>query len=290
MLGLAGEHRTNLDTLYGRLLNDLCDGLGNLLTGSHDELTSIRMNDIVNADTTEDALVERRDGLVAILQGGADQATQRATVFLVDDDVVRDVNETTRQVTGVGRLHGGVGQTLTGTVGRDEVLQHRHTLLEVRENRVLNGTASLSTGLLRLGHQTTHTGELTNLVLRTTGTGVEHHEYGVESLVGLGHLLHQHGAEVIINMCPCIDNLVVTLGIGNEAHVVVLSNLAYLLVTLLNEVLLGLRNDDVVKVERQASLVSHAVTQVLNAVKELASLSEAHVLDDVGNDVTQRLL
>ena len=91
-------------------------------------------------------------------------------------------------------------------------------------------------------------------------------------------------------MCPCIDNLVVTLGIGNEAHVVVLSNLAYLLVTLLHEVLLGLRNDDVVKVERQASLVSHAVTQVLNAVKELASFSEAHVLDDVGNDVTQRLL
>ena len=91
-------------------------------------------------------------------------------------------------------------------------------------------------------------------------------------------------------MCPGIDNLVVTLVISDEAHVVVLGNLANLLVTLLHQVLLGLRDDDIVKVERQTGLVSHAVTEVLNTVQELASLSEAYVLDDIGNDVTQRLL
>ena len=131
MFRLAGEYGTYLDRLNGRILNSLCDGLGNLLTGSNDEFAGRGMDNIVNRDTTQNALIKRRDNLVAILQGGAYQTTQRATVLLVDDDIVRDVDETTCQVTGVGRLHGGVGQTLTGTVGRDEVLQHGHTLLEV---------------------------------------------------------------------------------------------------------------------------------------------------------------
>ena len=203
---------------------------------------------------------------------------------------MRYVDQTTGQITGVGSLHSGICQTLTGTVGRDEVFQHRHTLLEVRQDGVLNNLGTLGTGFLGLGHQTTHTGELANLVLRTTGTGVEHHEYGVEALVGLGHLLHQHIAQVVIDVCPRINNLVVTLVVGDETHIVVFSNLAYFLVTLLHQVFLGLRDNDVVEVERQTCLISHAITEVLDSVKELAGLGKAYVLDYIGNDVTQRLL
>ena len=88
-------------------------------------------------------------------------------------------------------------------------------------------------------------------------------------------------------MGPGIDNLVVTLIVGDETHVIVLGNLLNLSITLLNQFLLSLRNDDIVKVERQTSLVSHAVTEVLDTIEELASLSETYVLDDVGNDVAQ---
>ena len=203
---------------------------------------------------------------------------------------MRYVDQTTGQITGVGSLHSGICQTLTGTVGRDEVFQHRHTLLEVRQDGVLNNLGTLGTGFLGLGHQTTHTGELANLVLTTTGTGVEHHEDSVEALVGLGHLLHQHIAQVVVDVGPGIDNLVVTLGVGDEAHVVVLGNLAHLFVTLLHQVFLRLGDDDVVEVERQTGLVGHAITEVLDAVEELAGLSETYVLDNVGNDVAQRLL
>ncbi len=149
---------------------------------------------------------------------------------------------------------------------------------------------TLGASLLGLGHQTADAGELLDLVLRTTGAGVEHHEHGVEALVGLGHLLHQDVADVVVHVRPGVDDLVVALVVGNEAHVVVVGNLLHLLVTLADELCLLLGDDDVIEVERQAGQVGHAVTQVLDAVEELAGLGEAHVLDDVGNDVAQRLL
>ena len=94
-----------------------------------------------------------------------------------------DVDEAAGEVTGVGRLEGGVGQTLTGTVGGDEVFEHGHAFLEVGEDGVLDDLCALGTCLLGLGHEATHAGELGNLVGGATGTGVEHHEDGVEALV-----------------------------------------------------------------------------------------------------------
>ena len=91
-------------------------------------------------------------------------------------------------------------------------------------------------------------------------------------------------------MCPRVDDLIVTLGVGDESHVVVLGDLADFLVTFLDERLLRLRDDDIVEVERQTCLVGHAVTEVLDTVEELASLGETNVLDDVGDDVAQALL
>ena len=88
-------------------------------------------------------------------------------------------------------------------------------------------------------------------------------------------------------MGPGIDNLVVTLVVGDETHVIVLGNLLNLGITFLNQFLLRLRNDDIVKVERQTCLVSHAVTKVLDTIQELTSLSETYVLDNIGNDVAQ---
>ena len=55
-------------------------------------------------------------------------AVERAAVELGDDGVLRDVDETTREVTGVRRLERGVGETLTRAVRRDEVLEHARDL------------------------------------------------------------------------------------------------------------------------------------------------------------------
>ena len=87
---------------------------------------------------------------------------------------MRNVYKTTSQITGIGSLHSGISKTLTGTVRSDKVLQYRHTLLKVRKDRVLNDLRALCTSLLRFSHQTTHTRQLLNLILRTTGSGIKH--------------------------------------------------------------------------------------------------------------------
>ena len=149
---------------------------------------------------------------------------------------------------------------------------------------------ALGTSLHRLSHKTTHTRELLDLVLRTTGTRVEHHEYGVEALVGLCHLLHKDACEVVVHVSPGIDHLVVTLVLSDEAHVIVVLDGANLFVTALHDFLLFWRDDDIVEVERKTCNVSHTVTEVLDAVEELAGTSHTYSLDYVGDESAQSLL
>ena len=203
---------------------------------------------------------------------------------------MRNVNKTTCKISGIGSLHSGIRKTLTGTVGRDEVLEHAHTFLEVRKNRVLNNLSTFSSCLLRFCHKSTHTGQLTNLVFRTTGSRVKHHVDGVESLVSLSHLLHQDVTQLVIYVCPGVNYLVVTLVVCDESHVIVVGNLTHFLITFCNEVGLLLRNDDIVKVERQTSQICHTITKVLDTVEELAGTGKAHSLNYVGNNIAKTLL
>ena len=200
------------------------------------------------------------------------------------------VDKTTGEVSGVGRLQGGVGQTLTGTVGRDKVLQHAHTFLKVRKDRVFNNLSTFCTGFLRLSHQTTHTCQLCNLVGRTTGSGVKHHEHSVETLVGFSHLLHEGLLQIGVDVRPSINYLVVTLVVGDETHIIVSSDLLDVFVTTLNDVYLFLRDDDIVEVEGQTALVCLAVTEVLDTIQEVAGTGHTNCLDNLGDDVAQRFL
>ena len=104
---------------------------------------------------------------------GMRQAALGAAVLLADDDVLRDVHQTTGQVARVGGPQRGVGQTLAGTVRGDEVLQHGQALAEVRLDRARDDLA------LRVGHQTTHAGDLADLHPVTAGARGDHHVDGV---------------------------------------------------------------------------------------------------------------
>ena len=110
----------------------------------------------MDRNAAEDTLAERHHHFIVFLDLGAYEAAESAAVLLVDDHIVSHINQTTGQITGVGGLQSRVGQTLSGTVGGDEVLQHRQTLLEVGQNRVLDDLTALGTALLRLCHKATH--------------------------------------------------------------------------------------------------------------------------------------
>ena len=75
-------------------------------------------------DAAEDAVAERLDDLAGVLELGDADAVERPAVELGDDGVLRDVDETAREVTGVRRLERGVREALTSAVRRDEVLEN----------------------------------------------------------------------------------------------------------------------------------------------------------------------
>ncbi len=176
-------------------------------------------------------------------------------------------------------------------MGRDEVLQHRKALLEVREDRVLDDLlTALDTRFLRLGHKTTHTRELTNLLLRTAGTRVEHHVYGVEAVLIAFQGRDNRVGQLVIDIRPDIDYLVITLVVRDKTHVVVAYHGIGRGIALVDELLLLPGDDHSIEVERQTALECHAVTHVLDIVEERSHLVGTGLLHDHGDDVAQRAL
>ena len=91
-----------------------------------------RVDDPLERDAADDAVAQRLDDLAAFDDRPRLDAVHRAAIDLVDDDVLRDVDESARQVARVRGLERGVGQTLAGAVRGDEVLHDRQAFTEVR--------------------------------------------------------------------------------------------------------------------------------------------------------------
>ena len=97
-------------------------------TAGHNELIGFGMVYVLNRSTAGDAVCERLYHLLVLAKRRCRKATDGATILLVDDHILRGVNQTTCQVTRVSWLQRRIRQTLTGTVGRDEVLENGQTL------------------------------------------------------------------------------------------------------------------------------------------------------------------
>ena len=180
--GVTGEDRADLDLLDARV-DELVDlDVAEVLTGGGEHLAGLRVEHL----DRRRAGVGRRLGVLRLdhatvretLTDPLGQTALGAAVVLTDDDVLRDVHQTTGQVTRVGGTQRGVGQTLTSTVTGDEVLEHRQALAEVRLDRARDDLA------LRVGHQTTHSRDLPDLHPVTASTRVDHHVDRVGLLEG----------------------------------------------------------------------------------------------------------
>ena len=172
-------------------------------------------------------------------------------------------------------------------MGRDEVLQHAQPLLEVREDGVFDNLRGIGRRFLGFGHQTTHPGELTNLLFRTTGSGVQHHVDGVEALVVFGELFEHRLSQFGVGMCPDVDNLVVAFVVGDETHVVVFHHFGDLVVTVLYERLLLFRDNHGVEVERQPPAEGHLVPHGFDIVEEVGRHCRTAFFHHVADDVAQ---
>ena len=116
-------------------------------------------DDVVQRHAAQDALAQTWMISPPSTSGSTSTPGQGPAVLFRDDAVLGHVDQTAGEVTGVGGLECGVGQTLAGAVGGDEVLQHREALTEIGGD---GGLDDLTGGL---GHQAAHTGQLAHLVL-----------------------------------------------------------------------------------------------------------------------------
>jgi hypothetical protein len=208
-------------------------------------------------DATQHAVAQRFDDIAAFDDRRHREAVLRAAVDFGDNHVLRDVDETARQVTGVRGLQRGIGQTFTRTVGRVEVLQDVQAFAEVRLDRRLDDRA------VRTRHQAAHAGKLTDLRRATARAGVGHDEQRVHRLfldrlalrvlhVVRADAVHHRLGDLLVGARPDVDHLVVALAGGDETRLVLLLDLGDFLLGAFEDVLLGGRDLHVVDADRHA--------------------------------------
>ena len=182
-----------------------------------------------------------------------------------NDHVLRHVDQAASQVARVGGLQCRIGQALARAVGRDEVFQHRQAFAEVGLDRLLDDFAR------RLRHQAAHTRQLANLLLRTTRAGVGEDVNGIELafLIPLFHFA-EHGVRNLLgDVRPHGDDLVVALAVGDCAFEVLLFDLDHFVVGVLRQQRLVLRNDQVLNADRHARTGGVGEAHLLDAVEHL---------------------
>ena len=286
-LGLAGQNRADLDPLDTGLLDERGEILGDLVADPQDLLLRERVVDVFLGHAADDAVAQGLERVAAFHDRGDRDAVRGAAVLLDHDDVLSHVDEPARQVAGVGRLQRRVGETLAGAVRRDEVLEDREALAEVRRDGRLDDLAR------RLGHEAAHAGELAHLLLGASGARVGHDVDRVElraHLVGLLHLLEHLVGDVLGRPVPDVDDLVVALAGRDDAGGALRLDLDDLLAGGREELFLLGRDDHVVDADRDARAGGRGKAQVLQVVEHLDRhlLAEGQV--DVADEVRQASL
>ncbi len=104
--------------------------------------------------------------------------------MFVDDDILGNIHQAAGQITGISSTQGGIGQTLAGAVGRDEVFLGGQAFAEVRADRHRDDAPGW------VSHQTAHTGQL--------GDGAE---------TALGGAGVGHGGQVAVRVQVAPDRL-----------------------------------------------------------------------------------
>ena len=108
----AHEDRTNLDTLYAGVHDLLCIGFGDHLVLGDDKLAGLRVTQIVYQITTGQTFCQLFDQLVAVADLVDLQTVGCTAVLFTNDNILRNVYQTTGQITRVGGTQCGICQTL----------------------------------------------------------------------------------------------------------------------------------------------------------------------------------
>ena len=270
---MAGHDRADDERLDARRVHGLeLVHMGDVLARGQQHL-AVDARHVVEQAAADEVLVD----VALLVVQRVRHAVGGAAVDLADDDVLGHVHQTAGQVARVGGTQRGVGQTLTGAVRGDEVLQNGQALAEVRLDRAVDDLA------LRVGHEASHTGQLADLLDVASSAGERHHVDGVELVEVLGHGL----ADFFVRGVPDVDDLLVALVGAHEAHLVVLVDGRDLLVGGSQDLGLVRRHGGVVHRNGDAGTRGVVEARVLEAVEDRRHAGQlvavAHVLDEAAD-------
>ena len=293
----GGERRHDLHALDADVLDLGRDLLGDELAGALAAISSVISSPeptivslglsgfltFVARAAADDALLQADDLVVALVDRLLPDAVAGAAVLLGDDDVHGHVAQLARQVAGVRRLEGGVGEALAGAVGGDEVLEDREALAERGEDGALDDLAG------GLGHEAARAAQLADLLLVAAGAGVHHDVDRVDlglALVGL-ELGEDLLGDAVRGVGPDVDHLVVALAVGDDALVELGLDLGDLAAGVGDDLLLRLRDDHVVDPDRDAGLEGGREAELLQEVEHLDGDDVARALVGVQDQVAR---
>ena len=280
-LGLADQHAVRADGLHPGLGQPVDHRLGRVFPGlgQHHAVDL----DVLRHGTARAGVLDVRQlaqaALGVLLRDPHAERTVGAAVLLAHDHVLRHVHQAAGEVPGVRRAERGVGQALAGTVGRDEVLDHRQPLAEAGPDRPRDGLA------LRVGDQAAHAGDLPDLHRVTAGAGVDHHPDRVGLGEGLLHVLRHLGGGVR----PDLDELLTALLVGDQAAVVLALHLVGAALVVLQDLRLVRRRDDILDADRDTRPGGPVEAGVLERVKGRRHLDLRVGLGERVDDDRQRL-
>ena len=252
-----------------------------------EQLTRGGIVHIMQGVTAVQTLLEALDNGVALADLADPDALGRVAVLLADDDLLRDIDQTAGQITGVRSTQSGIGQTLTGASRGDEVFQNIQAFTVVGADRHFQRLAG------RVGQQAAHTGQLLDLVHRTTGTGIGHHIDGV-ALVVLLQVVAQSIGDFLGGGLPDLNGLAVALLIGDQAAVEVLHDLLDLLIGSSQNSGLLLGHDSIGDSDRDGGQGGVLVALCLDLVQHhgagLGAVLGQAAADDVGQALLRQLV
>ena len=172
--GVTSDWRSNKYLVDTHLLDALNPQLVNQCTLGQCYLIGTWLHHVRGYDTSEDTISKRFNDVTTVDDRRHQQAFFSTAVLFDNYYVLRHVNQSTGQVTRVGRLESRISKTLTSAVSGDEVLEYVQTLTEVRSDRCFDNRA------VWLCHQSTHTSQLTDLCGGASSTRIGIHVYRVE--------------------------------------------------------------------------------------------------------------
>ena len=199
-------------------------------------------------------------------------------VIFANDNVLSNVYQTTGQVTGVSGTQCGIRQTFTSTVSRNKVFQNGQAFTEVCFDRTVDDFTG------RIGHQTTHTSQLTNLLGVTARTGVSHHVNTVEFIHGA---CHEFFGNFVSCFFPQRDNFTITFIIAHQAATEQSFSLINFAFSCFQDFCFFCRNFNVRSCDGDTSAACIVVTHFLNNVKNFSSTQVAKEFVSFSNEVTQ---